>query len=75
METFTVAIDNGVEEWTPMDTEGWRKRLLTAKSITITLNGKRCIGDEEMITPHRSRGKAGRLVKRRSNGSFPTVQS
>lgn len=46
MDTFTVAIDNGVEEWTPMDTEGWRKRLLTAKSITITLSGKRCIGDE-----------------------------
>ncbi|MEG0377587.1 MAG: hypothetical protein RR614_03825, partial [Eubacterium sp.] len=45
LETFSVSMDNGVEEWTPMDTEGWIRRLLTAKSITITLSGKRNIGD------------------------------
>lgn len=46
LETFSVSMDNGVEEWTPMDTEGWVRRLLTAKSITITLTGKRNIGDK-----------------------------
>lgn len=45
METFTVAIDGNVEEWTPMDTEGWLRRLMTGKGFTITLNGKRHVGD------------------------------
>lgn len=45
METFSLSIDNGVEEWTPMDQEGWRRRLMTAKSITISINGKRNVGD------------------------------
>lgn len=45
METFSVSIDNGVEEWTPFEQEGWTRRLMTAKSITMTVNGKRNIGD------------------------------
>lgn len=45
METFTIAIDGNVEEWTPMETEGWMRRLMTGKSFTITLNGKRHVGD------------------------------
>lgn len=45
METFSLSFDNGVEEWTPMDQEGWRRRLMTAKSITISINGKRNVGD------------------------------
>lgn len=44
-ETFEVAFDNGVEEWTPFESEGWVRRLMTAKSITITVSGKRNIGD------------------------------
>lgn len=45
METFTIAIDGNVEEWTPMETAGWMRRLMTGKSFTITLNGKRHNGD------------------------------
>lgn len=45
METFTIAIDGNVEEWTPMETEGWMRRLMTGKSFTLTLNGKRHVGD------------------------------
>ena len=45
METFSVSIDNGVEEWVPFEQEGWTRRLMTAKSITLTVNGKRNIGD------------------------------
>jgi predicted secreted protein len=41
MESFELAFDNGVEEWTPMDTEGWIRRLMTSKSIKVTLKGKR----------------------------------
>ena len=46
MESFSVSFDNGVEEWTPFDTEGWIRRLLTAKGITITVTGKRNVGDK-----------------------------
>lgn len=45
LETFEVAFDNGVEEWTPFESEGWVRRLMTAKAVTITVSGKRSIGD------------------------------
>ena len=45
METFSLSFDNGVEEWNPMDTQGWVRRLMTSKSVTIGLNGKRNYGD------------------------------
>ena len=45
VESYSVAIDGTVEEWHAYDAEGWVKRLLTAKSITISLSGKRNVGD------------------------------
>ena len=45
-ETFEVAFDNGVEEWTPFESEGWVRRLMTAKSVTITVTAKRNVGDD-----------------------------
>lgn len=45
-ETFGVSFDNGVEEWTPFDTEGWVRRLMTAKAITISVTAKRNVGDD-----------------------------
>jgi hypothetical protein len=45
METFSPSVDGNVEEWTPMDTEGWVRRLMTGKGFAISLNGKRHIGD------------------------------
>lgn len=45
METFSPSIDGNVEEWTPMDTEGWTRRLMTGKAFTISLSGKRHVGD------------------------------
>lgn len=45
METFGVSIDNGIEEWNPFDQQGWTRRLLTSKSITISVSGKRNVGD------------------------------
>lgn len=46
MESFSVSLDNGIEEWNPMDTGGWTRRLTTAKSVSISLSGKRNVGDE-----------------------------
>lgn len=45
LETFGFKLDNGVEEWTPMEGEGWINRLMTSKSITIDFSGKRTMGD------------------------------
>lgn len=45
VETMSLSIDGNVEEWTPMDTEGWVRRVMTGKSFTMGLNGKRNIGD------------------------------
>ena len=44
-ETFEVSFDNNVEEWTPFESEGWVRRLMTGKGVTITVSGKRNIGD------------------------------
>lgn len=46
LETFSVSLDNTIEEWTPMTTEGWMRRLQTGKSFSISLSGKRHIGDD-----------------------------
>lgn len=45
MESFSVSFDNGVEEWKPFDQAGWTRRLMTAKSVTISVSGKRNVGD------------------------------
>ena len=44
-ETFEVSFDNGVEEWYPFEHEGWVRRLMTAKNVSITVSGKRNVGD------------------------------
>lgn len=44
-EEFTVSFDNGVEEWNPFDQKGWKARLMTSKSVTISVKGKRTLGD------------------------------
>jgi hypothetical protein len=45
METFSPKIDGTVENWTPMDTAGWARALMTGKSFSISLKGKRNVGD------------------------------
>ena len=45
-ESFSVTFDNGVEEWHPFEHEGWVRRLLTAKGVTISVTGKRNMGDD-----------------------------
>lgn len=45
METFSVSFSNDVETWKPMEHKGWQRALMTAKAVTITINGKRNKGD------------------------------
>ncbi|MBQ5399351.1 MAG: hypothetical protein IIU14_07965 [Ruminococcus sp.] len=44
-EAFSVSFDNGVEEWNAMEKDGWKSRLMTAKSVTISVTAKRTVGD------------------------------
>lgn len=45
METFSMSIDGTTEKWTPMTTDGWARALMTGKAFSISLKGKRNIGD------------------------------
>lgn len=45
MTSYSIKFNNGVEEWNPYDTEGWKRRLMTAKDIVISVSGKRNVGD------------------------------
>jgi len=45
LTSLSMSIDGGVEEWTPMDSAGWLRRLVTAKNWTMSIAGKRYYGD------------------------------
>lgn len=45
MESFSISIDGNVEEWKPIESAGWTKRMTTGKSLTISLSGKHCPSD------------------------------
>lgn len=45
LETFKITIDGVVVDWSPLEQKGWKRRLMTGKSITISVNGKRNFGD------------------------------
>jgi hypothetical protein len=45
IESFDVSVDGNVEEWNPFTEKGWTRRLKTGSSITITVSGKRNVGD------------------------------
>lgn len=71
MESFSVSFDNGVEEWTPFESEGWRKRLMTAKAITISVSGKRSVGDTGNDTVAGLAFKNGRDAEKDFQWTFP----
>ncbi|MBQ2442391.1 MAG: hypothetical protein II498_03525 [Ruminococcus sp.] len=44
--SFGVSFEDGVEEWTPYSSEGWKRRLKTGKGVTISVTAKRNVGDD-----------------------------
>jgi len=44
-ESLEITIDGSIEEWNPMDMGGWVRRLMTAKSLSVSMGGKRNYGD------------------------------
>lgn len=71
METFSVSFDNGVEEWTPFESEGWKRRLMTSKALTISVNGKRNVGDAGNDAIADLAFKNGRNVEKDFQWTFP----
>lgn len=45
MESAGLAIETGVEKWHSLTEDGWQRALATAKALTLSMKGKRCIGD------------------------------
>lgn len=45
MESFSFKISGKTDSWTPMTTKGWAREMMTGKSFSITLKGKRNVGD------------------------------
>lgn len=72
IDSFSVAIDGKVEEWSPFSSEGWAKRLMTGKSLTISLKGKRCVGDEGNDYIHECAFKTGTDCNSKFEWTFPS---
>lgn len=72
MESFSVSIDGNVEEWSPMDMEGWLRRMVTGKSLSISLSGKRNIGDAGNDYVADSAWKTGAGCESKFEWEFPS---
>lgn len=46
MESANITVDTGVEEYNSITDGGWRKALATSKALSMSMSGKRCLGDE-----------------------------
>lgn len=46
MESANITVDTGVEEYNSITDGGWRKALATSKALSMSISGKRCLGDE-----------------------------
>ena len=73
MESFSITIDGKVEEWSPFEAEGWTKRLMTGKSITIAIKGKRCVGDAGNDDIANCAFKTGQDCNRAFEWEFPSA--
>ena len=45
LESAGFQIETSLETWQPFHTKGWQRALATAKSITLSMSGKRNFGD------------------------------
>lgn len=45
IESLGLDIGNGIEEWSPIDQEGWVRKMATAKNFVLAVSGKRSVGD------------------------------
>ena len=45
LEDFNITIENNIETWYSISDGGWQNALLTAKALSGSFSGKRCLGD------------------------------
>ena len=45
LENFAPSIEGGIEEWNPMEAEGWGDSMMTSKKLSFSFSGKRTYGD------------------------------
>ena len=76
MTSFSVSIDGSVQEWTPMDAEGWMKRMTTGKALDGSPSPASCaLVIPATIMSQASRGNPARTVIRNSSGNFLPARS
>lgn len=71
LETMTPSVDGNVEEWNPLEAHGWVRRMMTGKSLTLAMAGKRQEGTagNDMIAELAT--ETGASVKRTALIVFP----
>ena len=72
MEEYSVTFDNGVEEWHAYGEEGWVKRMMTSKSVKISVKGKRNVGDAGNDTVANIAFENGRSAEKNFLWTFPS---
>lgn len=45
IESIGLSSEGNVESWTPMTSDGWSRNMMTGKSFSVEVTGKRNIGD------------------------------
>ena len=45
LTNYAPSIEGGVEEWNPMEAEGWGDAMMTSKKLSFSFQGKRTYGD------------------------------
>lgn len=45
LTNFAPSIEGGVDEWNPMEAEGWGDAMMTSKKLSFSFQGKRTYGD------------------------------
>lgn len=61
-EQFSVTFNNGIQEWTAFENEGWLSREHTTQNIVIDVQAKRTIGDigNDMVAACAYASRSGR---------------
>lgn len=71
MESFSISVDGTVQEWTPFNTDGWGRALMTGKKFSISLKGKRNVGDAGNDYIHSTTFKNGLDCSTKAAVEFP----
>ena len=45
LESFKPAVESNMENWSPMDMLGWARAAMTGKKVSLSMTGKRNVGD------------------------------